>query len=333
MVMDWWNRSRVIEVKAKDFQPVYVGISSVESTAAQVERRGGTQQPEKIKEALEEMALLETDLKETERRLRFARNFDAIMDYFAAVADVRRYEAQLRDRLIVDLQFTQQCIDGAYADRDKAEAVALEARTERYAAVSKVEAIEYTCRTQTSKAERAQALADSLEGDLRDMTASWKAERARREELEAELQATKDKMSAELLDTQMKLKKVTVQHSRSAQELKDTQAKLDTALTANAELQELVRVRTLEVAHLMDEVATAEASAGYFADQFAGDGAVSFVIGAAFDEVAATVVEATRAVATQAPVSPSKGSRRGGGSSRGGSKPGSRASSRASSRR
>ena len=52
--------------------------------------RAGTHEPEKVREALDELKDLEADLKECERRIRFARDFDAIMDFFASVGELRR---------------------------------------------------------------------------------------------------------------------------------------------------------------------------------------------------------------------------------------------------
>ena len=56
-------------------------------------------------DALAELNALERDVKECERRIRFSRSFDAIMDYFEAMATVRKFEADLRDKLIADLAF------------------------------------------------------------------------------------------------------------------------------------------------------------------------------------------------------------------------------------
>jgi hypothetical protein len=47
-------------------------------------------------------------VKECERRIRFARDFDSIMDYFAAMGLLRRSEAALRDMLIMDLSLTEK---------------------------------------------------------------------------------------------------------------------------------------------------------------------------------------------------------------------------------
>jgi hypothetical protein len=57
---------------------------------------------------LTEIKALETDVKECERRIRFARDFDSIMDYFAAMGLLRRSEAALRDMLIMDLSLTEK---------------------------------------------------------------------------------------------------------------------------------------------------------------------------------------------------------------------------------
>lgn len=34
LVMDWWNRGRVIEVKSSEFQPVFAGITTTGTTEA-----------------------------------------------------------------------------------------------------------------------------------------------------------------------------------------------------------------------------------------------------------------------------------------------------------
>ncbi len=62
---------------------------------------------EKVVEAVAELKELETDVKECERRIRFSRDFDSIMDYFASMGALRRREAELRDMLIMDLALSE----------------------------------------------------------------------------------------------------------------------------------------------------------------------------------------------------------------------------------
>lgn len=62
-------------------------------------------------EALAELKLMEDDVKECERRIRFSRDFDSIMDFFAAIGALRRREAQLRDLLIMDLALAEKTTD------------------------------------------------------------------------------------------------------------------------------------------------------------------------------------------------------------------------------
>lgn len=63
---------------------------------------------EKVAEAVAELRELETDVKECERRIRFGRDFDSIMDYFASMGALRRREAELRDSLIMDLALVEK---------------------------------------------------------------------------------------------------------------------------------------------------------------------------------------------------------------------------------
>lgn len=63
---------------------------------------------EKVAEAVAELRDLETDVKECERRIRFGRDFDSIMDYFASMGALRRREAELRDSLIMDLALVEK---------------------------------------------------------------------------------------------------------------------------------------------------------------------------------------------------------------------------------
>ncbi len=52
-------------------------------------------------------------VRECERRIRFGRDFDSIMDYFASVGALRRREAELRDLLISDLYLAEKLKDEA----------------------------------------------------------------------------------------------------------------------------------------------------------------------------------------------------------------------------
>ncbi len=63
---------------------------------------------DKVAEAVTELKELETDVKECERRIRFGRDFDSIMDYFASMGALRRREAELRDALIMDLALVEK---------------------------------------------------------------------------------------------------------------------------------------------------------------------------------------------------------------------------------
>ena len=107
MIMRFWSE-REEEGPETVYQPHFAPSLTLGETEKLLHEGVTTEDEEKIRAFLDELAIREEELKVCERRIRLGRDFDAIMDYFSALSSVRQLEAQGRNRLIADVHLSQK---------------------------------------------------------------------------------------------------------------------------------------------------------------------------------------------------------------------------------